>query len=46
MDVLTALLTVLDQVDYTRGNCSPTEMVGNNIHDAQRKEMNDEKEKR
>src|ERR1051325_2877127 len=23
-----ALLTVLDQVDYTRGACSPTEMVG------------------
>ena len=22
------LLTVLDQVDYTRGACTPTEMVG------------------
>ena len=23
----TALLVLLDQVDYTAGNCSPTEMV-------------------
>ncbi len=28
MDCRTALLTVLDQVDYTAGNCRQTEMVG------------------
>ena len=28
MDCRTALLTVLDQVDYTKGNCGVTEMVG------------------
>lgn len=28
MDCRTALLVVLDQVDYTRGACSATEMVG------------------
>jgi hypothetical protein len=28
MDCRTALLTVLDQVDYTKGACSFTEMVG------------------
>ena len=28
MDIKTALLTVLDQVDYTAGNCSVTEMIG------------------
>jgi hypothetical protein len=28
MDCRTALLTILDQVDYTSGNCRPNEMVG------------------
>lgn len=28
MDCRTALLTLLDQVDYTAGNCRPNEMVG------------------
>lgn len=28
MDCRTALLTLLDQVDYTTGNCRPNEMVG------------------
>jgi len=28
MDCKTALLTILDQVDYTAGNCRATEMVG------------------
>ena len=28
MDCRTALATVLDQVDYTAGNCRPNEMVG------------------
>lgn len=28
MDCRTALLTILDQVDYTNGACSFTEMVG------------------
>jgi hypothetical protein len=28
MDVRTALLTILDQVDYLAGNCDVTEMVG------------------
>ena len=28
MDTRTALLTVLDQVDYTNKACAPTEMVG------------------
>jgi hypothetical protein len=28
MDCRTALLTVLDQVDYTAGACRPNEMVG------------------
>ena len=28
MDCRTALLTVLDQVDYTNGACGVTEMVG------------------
>lgn len=28
MDIRTALLTVLDQVDYLAGNCAVTEMVG------------------
>ena len=28
MDVATALRTLLDQVDYTAGNCRPNEMVG------------------
>ena len=28
MDCRTALLTVLDQVDYTTGACRPNEMVG------------------
>lgn len=28
LDCKTALLTLLDQVDYTNGACSPTEMVG------------------
>lgn len=28
MDCKTALLTLLDQIDYTAGNCRPNEMVG------------------
>ena len=28
MDVATALRTLLDQVDYTAGNCAPNAMVG------------------
>ena len=28
MDCRTALTIVLDQVDYTAGNCRPNEMVG------------------
>ena len=28
MDCRTALLIILDQVDYTAGNCRPNEMVG------------------
>ena len=28
LDCMTALLTLLDQVDYTASGCSPTEMVG------------------
>lgn len=28
LDCYTALLTILDQVDYTEGACTPTEMVG------------------
>jgi len=28
MDIRTALLTILDQVDYTAGNCRVNEMVG------------------
>jgi hypothetical protein len=28
MDCRTALLTILDQVDYTAGNCRPNDMIG------------------
>lgn len=28
MDIKTALLTILSQIDYDAGNCRPNEMVG------------------